>query len=187
MNISKVLDYLDRDYNTEAQFHQGICEPRYEDKAVITANWNNISRKLADVIEQADYAIEWCDEWIECDTCYKIFRCVENSYSWQMFGHVFDGYALCGNCLAADPVEFLESMENNPHMALTVTLADVINVEEWGYELVQEGFENGFHPGQNANPTKILAMVQNQNPGIYIFVMTGQGQFDIEFALYRKN
>jgi hypothetical protein len=53
---------------------------------------------------------------------------------------------------------------------------------------VQEGFENGFRPGQNDDPASILASLLTNDPnGRYIFVIDEQGQFDIDFSVYRKN
>ena len=105
-----------------------------------------------------------------------------------MFGVIFDSYCLCGECLKDDPIEYLESLENNPRKAITHALLDVIDLDDYGYTLIQDKFENGLHEGQNDDPEQILenALHIDLNDK-FIFVMTDQGQFDIEFAIYKKD
>lgn len=180
----ELREWMDKHENEYVQYVVGICEPGYDDKQTLLANWNNVTTD--DLKYASKYNQEWEDEWIECDDCHKIFRCSPDSYSWQMFGHIYDGFALCGNCM--DKQEYLESIENHPTMALTSTLKwHWGDLSQYGYELVQEGFENGFYPGQNDDPKKILADLLAVNPNEkYIFVMDGQGQFDIDFSIYRR-
>jgi len=165
----------------------GCVEPDYDDKPVITANWNNIPQKVFDALEGMGYACEWEDEWITCDECGKSFRLSPNSYGWEMFGAILDGYALCGYCTEWD--EYLESLENQPRKALTCALWDEFKNEiESRYTLIEDEFENGFHPHQNDDPDEILEKLRKDNPnGRYIFVITGQGQFDISFAVYQRD
>jgi hypothetical protein len=172
--------------DNNANFANGCAEPGYDDKPVIMANWNNIEGAIFDELESEGFACEWEDEWIVCDTCNKAFRSSPNSYGWEMFGAIFDGFALCGDCI--DPDEYLESIENKPRKALTCSLLRVIDPTDHGYTLVNDEYENGFHPGQNDDPAKILADLLADDPhGKYVFAITGQGQFDIDFAVYRKD
>lgn len=172
--------------DNNANFAQGCAEPGYDDKPVIMANWNNIEGAIYDALEGEGFSCEWEDEWITCDECGKAFRTSPDSYGWEMFGAIFDGFALCGNCIDAE--EYLESIENKPRKALTCSLLDVIDPTEHGYTLVEDGFENGFHPGQNDDPAKILAgLLENDPQGRFVFAITGQGQFDIEFAVHKRN
>ena len=43
----------------------GCCEPSYNDKPVIKADWNNIPNKVYKALEFMGYACEWEDEWCE--------------------------------------------------------------------------------------------------------------------------
>lgn len=114
-----LLNYMDaKEYDFQSVI--GCVEPRYDDKPVILANWNNIPSKVFDSLENHGFSCEWEDEWIICDECYKAFRCVGNSYSWEMFGFIGDGFAVCGNCIEWD--EYLEEMENKPRKAVTCSL-----------------------------------------------------------------
>lgn len=170
----------------DIQFVAGCSEPGYDDKLVALANWNNISSHVFDALESRGISCEWEDEWITCDNCGKAFRTSPDSYGWEMYGHIFDGFALCGDCI--DAPEYLESLENKPRTALSCALYRKIDPSNHGYTLLQDGYENGFHPGQTDDPKNILAALLKTDPsGRYIFVITDQGQFDIDFAVYKKN
>lgn len=179
-NLVKLLDK----YNM--QMSSGCVEPSYDDKPVIKANWNNIPDKVFKALESMGYSCEWEDEWLECDNCYKSFRSSPDSYGWEMFGVVRDGYCLCGNCIEWD--ELLEEYENNPKKAVTCSLFYHNENEITSrYTLVEENFENGFHEGMNDDPKKILAkLLENDKTGKYIFVISEQSQFYITFAVYKK-
>lgn len=169
-----------------AQSCAGCCEPGYDDKPVILENWNNIPSEEFYKLEAAGFSCEWEDEWVICGNCYKAFRCIPDSYSWEMFGYISDGEAICGNCI--DMPEYLESIENKSTHALTSSLMYQYKpLEQYGYKLIQDKYESGLHPGQNDNPKKILTALLAKNPtGRYVFVIDGQGQFDISFSVYER-
>lgn len=168
-------------------FAGGCSEPGYDDKPIILANWNNIPSKVYDKLESLGYSCEWEDEWIVCDSCYKAFRSQPDSYSWEMYGIIDESQGcVCGDCI--DMPEYLESLENRPHKALTCALMwHYKPLEQYGYKLISDEYENGFYPGQNDDPEKILAACLKQNPaGRFVFVIDGQGQFDINFSIYER-
>lgn len=183
--MNKKLQSIFNKYE-DMQLLQGCSEPGYDDKPVILANWNDIPGDVFDYLEKHGYSCQWGDEWIECDHCCKAFRSSPNSYGWEMYGHVYDGYALCGDCI--DWEELLTSYENKPRKAVTCALFSKHEDEITSrYTLIKGEYENGFHPGQNDDPSKILAGLLEKNPqGKYIFVIDGQGQFDIEFSVYER-
>ena len=187
MTIKIDFDKLEKQFpKAYFDFASGCVEPGYDDKPVILANWNHVSDKVFDNLEKKGFSCEWSDEWITCDSCYKVFRSSPSSYSWQMSGIIRDGGALCLECL--DPWEYYQFLENNPKQAVTWPIAEKYSPTEYGYTLVQSDYENGFHPGQNSDPKEILSGALKQNPnGKFLFVMDGQGQFDIEFSLYIRN
>jgi hypothetical protein len=179
----KVQEILEKN---DAIFYDGIVEPGYDNKPAILADWNNIPRDIFIYLEKRGISCEWEDEWISCEECGKLFRCVPDSYGWEMCGVISEGSALCGNCI--NPAEYLESIENLPTHALTCALLRKINPEKFGYTLLDDKFENGFYPGQNDDPKIILASLLKDNPnGKYIFVIMDQGQFDISFSVYKKD
>lgn len=164
----------------------GCSEPGYDDKPVILANWNNIPSDVFDYLESSGFSCEWEDEWLTCDSCYKAFRSSPDSHGWEMFGYIGDGFACCGNCIDWD--SYLEEMENQPHKAVTCALFYKFSHElNRRYTMIKGEFESGLHPGQNADPKKILTELLNKDPdGKFLFVIDGQGQFDIEFSVYKK-
>lgn len=186
MNTNKLYQWFVDKYPDTNSAH-GCAEPGYDDKPVILANWNNIPQKVYDSLESHGYSCEWEDEWLTCDECYKAFRSSPNSYGWEMFGYIGDGFAVCGNCIDWD--DYLDGMENKPRKAVTCSLFYKFEDEITSrYTLIKDDFENGFHPGQNDNPAEIIESLLRQDPsGKYLFVITSQGQFDIEFSVYKRN
>lgn len=177
-NLVKLLDK----YNMES-IH-GCCETGYDDKPVILANWNNIPQKVYDALEGMGFSCEWEDEWAMCGECYKAVRTSPNSYGWtQYWAIIGECHLVCGDCIKESPDEYLEGLENHPTNCATIDL----DLASLGYELVKDGFENGFHQGQNDDPKAILAELLKHDPsGRYIFNLDGKGQFDLEFSVYRK-
>lgn len=162
----------------------GCAEPGYDDKPVITADWNNVPQVVFDRLEALGFSCEWLDEWVMCDQCGRAFRSSPDSYHWQMSGIIDDMGCLCLDCI--DPESYFEGLENNPRAAITWPIFERYNPSNYGYVLAQDKFENGFYEGQTDDPAKILAYYQDHCPGRYLFAMTDQGQFDIEFSLYKK-
>lgn len=177
-NLEKMLDK----YNI--QTYHGCVEPGYDDKPVALANWNNIPEKVYKALEFMGYSCEWGDEWGYCCDCYKAFRTSPDSYGWQQYyAWIGDCDVVCGDCIKNNPEEYLEMLENNPKKCDTLYL----DLESLGYELMEDDFENGLHPGQNDNPVEILEKYKSKYPnGKFIFRLDGTGQFDIEFSIYKK-
>jgi hypothetical protein len=179
----KIMQVLEEN---DARFPSGCSEPGYDDKPVIMANWNNITAEVYDKLESMGYSCEWEDEWVECSSCYKAFRTSPDSYGWEMCGIIGDGEAICGDCLKDDPAEYLESIENQPKRALTCSLYRVIDPCDHGYKLINDELANDWNGG-NDDPVKILTDLQDKTPGgRFLFVITSQGQFGVEFAVYQK-
>ena len=71
-------------------------------------------------------------------------------------------------------------MEGNCHRCVTLDF----DLAEHGYVLLEDGFENGFHPGQDADPKVIGNALENQGIGRFIFCLDSTGQFDISFSVW---
>ena len=90
----------------ENQGHQitcakGCCEPGYDDKTVVMADWNNRTRyypetgkrivvdntmpRLAKLFGKLGYDCEWEDEWGVCEECGKALRTQPSSYQWTPY------------------------------------------------------------------------------------------------------
>jgi hypothetical protein len=165
------------------RYANGYAEPGYTDpaKVVIFANWNYFASGVDSILERYGYSLEWDDEWGVCEGCNKAVRTSPDSYGWQpSFVLLHDCEIVCVDCLNGDAGDYLESLENNPRKALNLPSIDPA---EWGYARLEDGFENGWHPGQNDNPQEIFKRLTAQYPRL-LFQITGVGQFDVGFAVW---
>jgi len=194
----------------------GYAEPGYgSDEAVIAfGNWNDkrpawgwqvrtlagdrfssapnttkadtLPSHLARALETAGVEVEWCDEWVRCGDCYRAFRSQGDSYSWTMHGaYSEDGCDYyCADCLRKDPESLLEDYVNNPKNALTfLGAADLM---ELGFTQENGTYENGWHEGQNDDPTAILERILKFAPEgtEVVFTIPEVSQFYIRFTAW---
>ena len=200
ISINKVLDAArnssSKPYSIdEILFVDGYAEPGYSGEKIALANWNNVSvynkdtnsfevkdetmPRLAAILEKMGYSLEWSDEWIVCDCCGKIVRCQADSYSWKASFELTDDGVTCHECI--DPVEYLESLENNHNKANTI---EGIDPENHGYVRQLGQYENGWYPGQTDIPKVIAQALRNKGHKRFLFQVDNVGQFDIRFAVY---
>lgn len=180
------------------QLYSDYAEPGYrtpESGCIAVGNWNDITqynrekgrydtvddapRRVARMLEKLGVELEWSDEWTSCEGCGRLFRAVADSYDWQMAGVINDGSCLCNECV--DPVEHLESLEGQSHRCNTI---DTVKPDDHGYVCILAGQENGFHPGQDANPKLIAKALRSAGIKRYLFNLDGTGQFDMEFSVW---
>jgi hypothetical protein len=182
---------------------KGYAEPGYDDVDVVACgNWNDIDKwtdgksetidkapsMAADLIESLceehglTFNLEWSDKWRHCDDCFKLFRTTADSYGWSQYFwfNEEDGEDICGDCVAENPEDYLTSLEGNHESCITIEL----DLEENGYVKVEDGFENGYHTGQDASPELIANALREQDIHRFIFNLDGTGQFDIKFSVY---
>jgi hypothetical protein len=169
-------------YIEYTEWSSGYAELGYDDpkKGILFNNWNYFCREVTDLLEKYGYAIEWPDEWTTCSDCGKALRTVHNSYSWQPSGFLTDDGMYCLECI--DLPDYLETLEDNPRRALN----DHINPEDYGYVKLEDGFESGMHPGQNANPKDIYKRLHDAGHKRLLFNVDSVGQFDITFSIWEK-
>jgi len=183
-----------------------VVEPGYADGLRFFANWNTRHPRQADgyyrspahtgelpddptmvrlgnILEKMGCELEWSDEWSRCDDCGKFIRTSPDCYDWKQYGAMVDeGTLLCGDCIAADPDDYLESRLNNPQSAV----GDFVDLAEAGFTHMNGTFENGFHPGQTDDPAEVLADFQEQHP-TYEFVFSYEpSQFCVEFKIWGR-
>lgn len=137
-------------------------------------------------LERLGYEFEWCDEWRECACCHGAVRCNADSWGWRRYYYEDEahGDVICGDCVR-DNVEdqrdaYLEWIEGNHRRAMTFDL----NLDELGYLHLNERFEHGFHPGQDADPEKVAQEIERCGGRRFIFEMDSAGQFDITFSVW---
>lgn len=179
----------------------GYAEPGYSEPkrgGVWFANWNDIASydpksntyevhdgtmgRLASALERYGASIEWEDEWSTCDQCGKAVRTSPDSYSWQPSYFMGDCEIICHECIAEDPEMYLEEFEGKGETAWTLD----IDPADHGYTLLEGGFENGMHPGQNDSPEEIADRLRARGITRFLFRLDSVGQFDARFSVYVK-
>lgn len=179
--------------------HAGYAEPGYDDPrsgVIAFGNWNDVSKwneaerkfestddapgRVAKLLEKLGVDLEWSDEWLFCNDCGKAVRSSPTSYGWKQSFSEIDGSISCCNCITENPTAYLESMEGNSRRCVTLD----IDLAEQGYVLLEGGFENGFHYGQDADPKVIGDALETQGISRFIFRLDSTGQFDMSFSVW---
>jgi hypothetical protein len=172
------IDYIEwsHDYAVEQGYDEAPA------RGFLFGNWNYFSRKAADLLERAGYALEWSDEWTTCSNCNKALRTSPDSYDWQPAYTQDDSGIYCFEC--TDWQQYLESLEDNPHTACFARC----NPAEYGYVRLSEPgeYENGYHSGQNDNPQQILTDLHKQGKRHIIFRIPEKSQFYISFEVGQR-
>ena len=169
----------------------------FDEDVVAVGNWNTLdtynreTQKLedlpgGDLLERLGNALErigvelvWSDCTTTCDECNKLFNTHPTCYGWQPSYVMGDGYLTCKDCL--DPEAYLQELEGNPDKALNL---DAIDPADHGYKLLQEGFEAGWHPGQDASRKKIAEALRKRGVERFLFRIDDVGQFDAKFSVW---
>jgi len=178
----------------------GYKEPGYTDPEsglIARGNWNSAAEwdresnqrknhddspaRFAKTLEALGVELEWCDEWIECEECHGLIRCQGDGYSWTP-SYTMDenGTVVCHECIKEDAESHFESLEGRGGNANTLD----IDPEDHGYQLIQDGFERGFHRGQDADPDRIAKLLEEAGFKRFIFNIDSKGQFDAAFSVW---
>ncbi len=164
------------------QWAAGYAEPGYTNpgRCILFANWNCFSRKVVDLLEQVGYAIEWSDEWTQCGQCGKAVRTSGDCYQWTPYYVIEEGEHTCLDCI--DWESYLKSIEDNPHTACLPQC----NPADYGYELLSDRNETGFHPGMNDDPVKMFKELEAQGKTGIVFRIDEQSQFYTTWQVWIK-
>lgn len=168
------------------QWANDYAEPGYSSPktGILLGNWNHVSQRVQDILNRMGYELEWEDEWSSCSGCGKLVRTSPDSYGWQQsFWMPEDsGELFCTECI--NPSEYLESLHDKTRHCSTLRSIDP---SDHGYIRLENGFENGFHPGQNDDPKTIYKRLRESGEKRpLIFVLDGVSQFDIGFSVWAK-
>jgi hypothetical protein len=179
----------------EAYAEPGYSEP--QSGIIAFGNWNTVSKWnerrhefdtidrapaiVSERLEKLGVSLEWSDEWTTCECCSKAVRTKPDSYSWQPY-YLDDGCGtlICGDCVREDPTVYLQSLEGRDDACLTVD----VDLEDAGYQRVEEDFEHGLYGGQSADPHKIAAALTEQGISRFLFKLDFNRQFDSGFSLW---
>ena len=198
--VTRLLDIAEKQ-GFFIQIIDGCVEPGYDDGSVVLGDWNdetkynekdrtftcidNTPSRLATLFEKLGYSVEWSDEWITCESCQKAVRCRKNSYSWTQYWYADDctNGICCFDCALEDADDYIDYL--NGH-ADRCCMLDALDLTEYGYELHSDNYENGWYPGQDADPEIIAAQLKEEGITDFIFSLDGKGQFSINFSIWVK-
>lgn len=183
----KILQALHDKHDLKSCSHYG--EPGYHDPAasILFADWNPISKRIGDYLEEAGFELEWSDEWYIDYNNDKAWRTSPDSYGWvRQIVYTDDGEVLTPDNGAAEIIEAL-AMSDRAHPCHAVpnwvTEADI---EAAGYTAIGGVYETGWYPGQNNNPSEIAKGAFANGAGSVVFRIKSVGQFDIHFQGFAK-
>lgn len=199
--LNKLLELADSK-GFDVTWYPHYCSRGYTSpkEGVVTGNWNDKTRyrkesndfetldntpsRFARLFEKLGLEVDWEDEYTSCSDCGGAIRTVHDSYGWQPEYIEMNCDTICNDCLMKDKSlieEYLESKEGDSRTALN---NNDINPEDFGYHKLDIDFEHGFHHGQDADPKLIGKALDKVGVSRYLFVITGVGQFDIDFTVY---
>lgn len=189
--VNGIIDYCDRN-GLDIDIYNGCNEPGYDDRPVLAANWNPPEmERIANLIENKldDYALEWSDEWTDCQECGKAVRTSPDSYGWTPHYMWFnDCEILCLDCAKEYPDDIIAEYVNDYNRAIMPELYDVIEAAGFICYSPDEycaKFETGFHPGQNDNPKDVAEDIMENLPDHeFIFKIDSVGQFDVQWSVF---
>jgi len=114
------------------------------------------------------------DEYSTCDGCYTVLRISPDSYSWTPEFVTYNCERYCFEC--ADEEDILEEYKN-ANKALPSPFQNSL-------EEIDIDFENGWHYGQNADPSAIIKLLNEKNIDVWFDV--SPSQFYVSFKALVK-
>jgi hypothetical protein len=179
------LDWYDKYANPRQDAGKGVLAanwnefPRRGDREF---NWSTKGRRFQDILERMGYELEWSDQTSRCNHCNgAITDYYGDTAHYAILGECD---IVCEHCIRTDfAEEYLESLLDNPRRAVHIS---GIDPEKYGYRLLEDGFEAGWHPGQTDDPQKIYRMLRDAGHTGLLFAITDSGQFDVRFAVYKR-
>lgn len=195
------LDWFDKYANPRDDSGKGVltanwnhfpralaCESHRTDegKAAQEFNWGTKGRRFQAILEEMGYHLEWSDQASRCSHCYGCITEGPDYYGDTAHMAILgDCDTVCEDCIRKDfAEEYLETLEaSRGNGAVHIS---GIDPAKYGYDLVQDGYENGFHPGQNDNPRAIFKELDARGLQGIIFKIDSSGQFDIGFSVWHK-
>jgi len=172
----------------ELAVYEGYAEPGYDDPEylVLIDNWNQYSSRneLEKLLEACGCAIEWSDEWYDCQQCYKLVRTSGDCYGWTpSYVMLNECEIVCHECMEDEDMQrdYVEQeLEGDCSKADTLGL----DLEGLGYTRLDENFQNGLYGGQSADPHKIGEALNKREITRFVFQIDDVGQFDSRFSCW---
>jgi hypothetical protein len=143
--------------------------------------------RIWQALEESGVCFEWYDEWVVDHERSKAYRYRPDSYTWQpSVVHNEHGDLLTPD---DDIEDWIDWAKNEPTRALLRSVHRDADLTAAGFTIWPDDdtyFENGFHPGQDDNPTDITDQIRaiHGDTVDIVFHISGVGQFDIRFTTY---
>lgn len=128
--------------------------------------------------------LEWHDEWMVDRHSDKAYRTQGDSYHWQpSVIYTDDGDPLTPD---SDDEDVIEYVVNDPSRCVTEPFGGGAMLVRNGFERVNGGFENGWHPGQDDDPRAITDVIRRlYGDDVEIaFAIDENSQFYTRFSAY---
>lgn len=175
----------------------GYAEPGYDGDVIALADWNHETMwsedekrhvvvdstidRVQKLFERMGIEIEWSDQWMTCDGCNKLLRHCADSYGWLPAYTVDDdNETLCIECTDAE--EHFARLENKPNKMHTMRYH--FDPKDYGYQRLEQDYERGMHPGQDADPRNIAKLLRQQGIQRFLFQNDDTRQFDFTFSVW---
>ena len=188
--LNNLIGYLNN--KTDSTVAYGFSEPGYPINTIgLFANWNNVSDKLFNWIEEyfGDFVKpEWIDEWITCDICGKAVCTEPAYYGWQSSFVTVDHDIICVDCYEDNLDDIIDEYKNTTEKCLPSCFLNLL--EKQGFVCYSpdkycKRYETGFHPGQTDDPKNVAKEIEKELPEHdYIFILNDVGQFDIKWNVF---
>lgn len=175
-------------------------EPGYSSKqgsmGVLLGNWNMMRtwegestprtshQRVMNQLE-AQYDIEWSDEWVIDDDGNKAYRQSPDSYSWlPSFIYTESGDMITRE----DDIDtWIEWAINQPGHALMDTIHTPERMVDKGWTKQDMTYETGFHPHQTDDPKEVFVALNRVFPSLdVVFMIVDKGQFDVSWVCFTK-
>jgi len=152
----------DWDYAT----HYG--EPGYQNPEVgiLFADWNPVSRRICDYLEEAGYELEWCDEWYVDYDNDKAWRTSPTSYDWQCSIRYTEHGVLTPDDSLEDWIDEIAMTDWSQPTGTVPSWITPNDLEERGFIKYNGDFETGWHPGQTDDAHVIAVLLFETIPDI---------------------
>lgn len=141
-------------------------------------------------LEAQGVELEWHDEWMIDYENDKAWRTSGDSYSWQpSVIYTDDGNPLTPD---SDPDDVITYVVNEPSRCITSPFGGARLLMDHGFTpwpVGAEPFENGWHPGQNDDPTAITLAIRAElvDDVDIAFAIDENGPFYIRFSAYVRS
>jgi len=161
------------------------AEPGYSNpkRGILFGNWNHYPKRLTSILKKAGYAIEWSDEWSQCQNCNRAIRTSPDSYGWRKYYVIYnDCEVICADCVKND-LDAYEEYLLNKH-----THADTFDIDwsERGFTRINvDSYENGFHAHQTDKPSDIVKLLPKDCD--YLFTIPVVSQFTLSFDCWIRS